>query len=56
MEYKRYLCLLCGYIYDEAKGDPDEGIAPGTRWEDLADDWVCPECHAMKEDFEMVAI
>lgn len=47
----RYFCEICGYIYDEAKGDPDGGIAPGTRWEDIPDDWVCPECGATKKEF-----
>ena len=56
MPYKKYLCLLCGYVYDEEKGSPEEGIEPGTRWEDLADDWVCPECGAMKDDFEMIEV
>mgnify|MGYP003953825369 CR=1 FL=1 len=54
MPYKRYLCLLCGFIYDEAEGWPDDGIAPGTRWGDISDDWICPDCGAMKADFEMV--
>ena len=49
-------CLVCGWIYDEAKGCPDEGIAPGTRWEAIPDDWACPDCGVGKEDFEMVAI
>jgi len=48
-------CQVCGWIYDEAKGAPDEGIAPGTRWQDIPDDWVCPECGVGKADFEMVA-
>ncbi|MDC3180694.1 rubredoxin [Gammaproteobacteria bacterium] len=56
MEYKRYMCLICGYIYDEALGDPDEGIAAKTKWEDVAEDWLCPECGAMKDDFEMVVL
>ena len=47
---------MCGYIYDEALGDPDEGIAPGTPWEDIPEDWFCPDCGASKEDFEMVEI
>lgn len=50
------MCLICGFIYDEAAGLPDEGIAPGTRWEDVPPNWTCPECHARKEDFEMVEI
>ena len=47
---------MCGYIYDEALGDPDEGIAPCTAWEDIPEDWYCPVCGASKEDFEMVEI
>ena len=53
---KRYMCLLCGYIYDEAKGWPQDGIAPGTRWEDVSPNWCCPECGASKFDFEMVEV
>ncbi|EKD45074.1 MAG: hypothetical protein ACD_70C00085G0002 [uncultured bacterium] len=56
MSYQKFICSLCGYIYDEAKGSPDEGIAPGTCWDDVPDDWVCPECGAMKSDFEMVIL
>lgn len=51
---KKYKCLLCGYIYDPAMGDPDNGVEPGTAFEDLPADWVCPECGAGKEDFEVV--
>jgi rubredoxin len=51
---KKYMCLICGYIYDEAAGAPEEGIAPGTRWEDVPPNWTCPECGARKEDFELV--
>ena len=53
---KRYMCLICGWIYDEAEGAPEEGIPPGTRWEDLPPNWSCPECGARKEDFEMIEI
>ena len=53
---KKYECMMCGYIYDEALGDSDEGIAPGTAWEDIPEDWYCPVCGASKEDFEMVEI
>ncbi|MCY1554061.1 Rubredoxin-1 [compost metagenome] len=53
---KKWQCFFCGYIYDEAIGWPDEGIAPGTRWEDIPDDWICPECGAAKSDFMMVEI
>lgn len=54
MPYKQYFCLICGFVYDEEKGWPDDGIEPGTRWEDVPDDWFCPECGASKDDFEMV--
>ena len=50
---KKYVCDVCGYIYDPAKGDPDNGIDPGTAFETLPDDWVCPECGASKEDFSV---
>jgi len=46
----KYECI-CGYIYDENAGDPDNGIQPGTKWESLPDDFVCPLCGAGKEDF-----
>jgi rubredoxin len=52
----RYLCLICGFIYDEEAGLPEEGIVPGTAWADVAEDWLCPDCGAMKDDFEMLAI
>lgn len=55
-EYKAYMCVVCGFIYDEAQGMPEEGIAPGTRWADIPENWSCPECGAGKGDFEMVAI
>lgn len=48
----KYKCLLCGYIYDPAKGDPDNGVDPGTPFDQIPDDWVCPECGAGKDDFE----
>ncbi len=51
-EYRKYVCVVCGYIYDEAEGDPDGGLPPGTRFEDIPDDWVCPECGVTKDDFE----
>lgn len=49
---KQYKCLICGYIYNEADGDPDGGIAPGTKFGDLPDDWECPVCGASKDNFE----
>ncbi|HWT74623.1 MAG TPA: rubredoxin [Mobilitalea sp.] len=51
---KKYECSACGYIYDEALGDPDSGIAPGTKWEDIPDDWVCPVCGVGKDSFDEV--
>jgi rubredoxin len=54
--FRTWMCLICGFLYEEEKGLPEEGIAPGTRWEDIPADWTCPECGARKEDFEMVEI
>ncbi|MBI4756381.1 MAG: rubredoxin [Betaproteobacteria bacterium] len=54
--YKTYMCLICGFVYDEAAGMPEDGIPPGTRWEDIPPNWTCPECGARKEDFEAVEI
>lgn len=51
---EKYRCLMCGYIYDPAKGDPDNDVAPGTAFSDIPDGWVCPECGAGKEEFEAV--
>jgi len=51
---KKYRCLMCGYIYDPAAGDPDNGVAAGTAFEDLPDDWTCPECGVGKDEFEAV--
>lgn len=48
----KYVCTICGYIYDPAEGDPDNGVDPGTPFADLPDDWTCPICGAGKEDFE----
>ena len=47
----KYVCTLCGYVYDPAVGDPDSGIAPGTKFEDIPDDWACPVFGAGKDDF-----
>ncbi|WP_280461553.1 rubredoxin [Nocardia carnea] len=54
--YKLYRCVICGFEYDEELGWPDDGLVPGTRWEDIPDDWTCPDCGATKEDFEMVEV
>ncbi len=48
----KYVCSICGYVYDPANGDPDNGVKPGTRFEDLPDDWTCPVCGATKDKFE----
>ncbi|MBT8085234.1 MAG: rubredoxin [Woeseia sp.] len=53
---KTYMCLICGYIYDEEEGDPEGGLPPGTRWDDVPLSWRCPDCGAGKEDFEMVEV
>ena len=52
---EKYICTVCGYIYDEAVGDPDNGIEAGTKFEDIPDDWVCPLCGVGKSYFEKVA-
>jgi rubredoxin len=51
---KKYMCLICGWVYDEAVGVPDDGIPAGTRWADVPPNWTCVECGARKDDFEMV--
>lgn len=51
---KKYMCLLCGHVYDESIGAAEDGIAPGTKWEDVPINWRCPDCGAVKEDFEEV--
>jgi len=51
-----WMCLLCGWIYDEARGSPEHGIPPGTPWDRVPADWTCPECGAGKAFFEMVQI
>ena len=48
---QKYVCDVCGYIYDPAAGDPDNGVKPGTAWEEVPATWVCPECGASKQDF-----
>ncbi|AET69884.1 rubredoxin [Desulfosporosinus orientis DSM 765] len=51
---KKYQCSVCGYVYDPAIGDQDSGIAPGTSFEDIPDDWVCPTCGVTKDQFEPI--
>jgi len=48
----KYTCTICGYVYDPQKGDPDNGVAPGTPFEEVSDSWVCPVCGASKDQFE----
>lgn len=52
--FRRYKCLNCSHIYDEAEGDPSSGVAPGTRWEDVPEDWICPECGSEKKDYSLI--
>ena len=54
--YRTYMCLICGFIYDEENGLPDHGIPAGTRWEEVPINWTCPDCGARKTEFEMVEI
>ncbi|MBN1038357.1 rubredoxin [Clostridium botulinum] len=49
---EKYVCTVCGYIYDEAVGDPDNGVASGTKFRDIPENWVCPLCGVPKSDFE----
>ncbi|WP_120429131.1 rubredoxin [Acinetobacter baylyi] len=53
---KRYQCIVCGWIYDESLGWPNEGILAGTSWHDVPDSWSCPDCGVCKADFEMIEI
>ncbi len=53
---KKWQCIVCGYVYDEAAGDPEHGIKAGTRWQDVPAGWACPECGVAKADFEMVLL
>lgn len=51
--YAVWECRVCGFIYEEVQGLPEEGIPPGTRWKDLPEDWICPDCGVSKADFQM---
>ena len=51
----KYVCDICGYVYDPAAGDPDNGVAPGTPWEAVPEDWVCPLCGVGKDQFSAKA-
>jgi rubredoxin len=54
--FRVWICVLCGFLYEEAAGLPNEGIPPFTRWSEVPDDWACPDCAVTKADFEMVEI
>lgn len=54
--YRTWMCVICGWIYDEEMGAPEEGLPAGTRWEDVPLNWKCPECDGTKEDFELIEI
>lgn len=56
MNNKVWMCLICGWMYEEEKGLPDDGILPGTAWANVPMNWTCPECGARKDDFDMVEI
>ena len=49
--FRKFVCVICDHVYDEKDGDPASGIKPGTKWEDVPSDWVCPECGATKDAF-----
>lgn len=54
MDMKKWQCFFCGFYYDERLGLPEEGIAPGTLWEDIPQTWICPECGSAKQDVAMI--
>ncbi|MBU3567160.1 rubredoxin [Polynucleobacter sp. UK-Pondora-W15] len=56
MNMKTWQCIVCGFIYDEALGLPEDGIAAGTAWSDIPENWECPDCGVAKADFEMVQV
>jgi len=54
LPFKKYICVICGFIYNEAEGWEEDGIEAGTRWEKVPENWFCPDCGASKIDFEMI--
>ncbi|WP_047249297.1 rubredoxin [Chromobacterium subtsugae] len=56
LELKTYMCAICGFIYSEEEGRPEDGIAPGTLWEAVPESWMCPDCDVGKADFMMIEI
>jgi rubredoxin len=53
---RKWQCLVCGFIYDESRGLPDDGVAPGTSWDDIPETWQCPECGVTKSEFDMIEL
>jgi rubredoxin len=53
---KKWQCIICGFVYDESAGWPEDGIPAGTAWEDVPEDWLCPDCGTGKADFEMMEV
>lgn len=53
---RKWQCLVCGFVYDETKGLPEDGVTPGTRWEDIPETWQCPECGVTKSEFDMIEL
>jgi rubredoxin len=56
MAYRKFVCSVCDHVYDEALGDEASGLPPGTRWEDVPEDWMCPDCGATKADFALAEV
>lgn len=54
--WRIWMCVVCGYLYKEAEGCPQDGIPPGTRWEEIPETWTCPDCGVSKADFEMIEV
>ncbi len=54
--WRVYMCVVCGFLYREADGWPEDGIEPGTRWADVPETWACPDCGVSKADFEMIEV
>lgn len=54
--FRTFMCVVCGFLYSEADGWPDDGIEPGTRWDEVPETWTCPDCGVTKADFEMIEV
>lgn len=55
-DFRKWECVICGFVYEEEAGLPEDGIAAGTRWEDVPEDWECPDCGIGKSDFDMLPV